>query len=212
MTATDSNTKISTEGDDEKKEKPTETNQPYYFNANPTLLKSNPVEHAQQETPGDREIQAHLQKEFGEKRRPWSDCAITWYVKKKKGGGKRNNEKGGKTKKVLFFFLIIIKTIKNKQTNEHQETFEKYQFNKITEQEWPEEKDCFEAWPVYIYGKDEQGHPVLYDEIGCSTPNQVEKAFGGDLEKLRKFRFRLMRRLGERPEQYATNREKYNKY
>jgi len=68
---------------------------------------------------------------------------------------------------------------------------------------WEPEKECLEGWPVFIYGTDFQGHPVLYDEIGCSTPARAENAFGGDTEKLRTFRFRIMTRLAQRKEKLS---------
>ena len=69
-----------------------------------------------------------------------------------------------------------------------------------------EEEDALKAWPVFIYGYDDQGHPVMYDEIGNSNPADLDKCFedseanqkAGKFEKMRKlktFRFRVLRRL-----------------
>eukprot|EP01084_Bolivina_argentea_P118145 209682_1 len=58
-----------------------------------------------------------------------------------------------------------------------------------------EEKESLKAWPVFMYGYDDQGHPVMYDEIGSSNPTDLDKTFDGKLRKLRTFRFRALRRL-----------------
>lgn len=69
-----------------------------------------------------------------------------------------------------------------------------------------EEEDALKAWPVFIYGYDDQGHPVMYDEIGNSNPTDLDTCFEdseanakqGKFEKMRKlktFRFRVLRRL-----------------
>ena len=46
-----------------------------------------------------------------------------------------------------------------------------------------------------MYGYDDQGHPVMYDEIGNSNPTQLDKCFDGKMRKLKTFRFRVLRRL-----------------
>jgi len=69
-----------------------------------------------------------------------------------------------------------------------------------------EEEDALKAWPVFMYGYDDQGHPVMYDEIGNSNPTDLDACFedneanmkAGKFEKMRKlktFRFRVLRRL-----------------
>lgn len=44
-------------------------------------------------------------------------------------------------------------------------------------------------------GWDKQGHPILYDEIGCADITAVTDAFSNDIEIVRKYRFRFHRRL-----------------
>merc|ERR1712154_4461 len=65
------------------------------------------------------------------------------------------------------------------------------------------------TWPVFIFGYDEEGHPVLYDEIGCSNPADLDKCFDGKIRKLRTFRFRVLRRL-HNTKRIQTMRYKYN--
>lgn len=35
----------------------------------------------------------------------------------------------------------------------------------------------------------------MYDEIGCSNPEDLDKCFDGQMRKLKTFRFRVLRRL-----------------
>ena len=72
-----------------------------------------------------------------------------------------------------------------------------YDFRKILEVPMPnnEEEESLKAWPVFMYGYDDQGHPVMYDEIGCSAPKDLDSCFDDKMRKLKTFRFRVLRRL-----------------
>jgi len=142
------------------------------------------VEHIQKNTPQDEVITIHLQKEFGNKLDKIPPDVITRFIR----GYAHEKDRKTTTVDRLRYYL---------------ECFEKYDFPTISDEPWPEEKDCFGAWPVYIYGTDLQGHPLLIDELGCSPMSNFENVFGGDYEKLRKFRLRLMWRLSLRKEKLA---------
>jgi len=159
----------------------TTTSQPYYYNAKPVPLEKDPIEHLQQATTADLEMTAYLEKEFGEKLNALQPDVVTRFVR-----GYAHDKERQKTTVERLRYCV--------------ECFEKNQFTKIADSPWTEEEECLAGWPVFIYGTDHQGHPLLYDEIGCSSPTQMEASFGGDLEKLRKFRLRLMRRLAVRKE------------
>jgi len=174
-------TTITNGGKEEKEEEKVKTNQPYYFNDKAVPLKESPIEHVQQVTTADQEMTNYLQKEFGEKLNTLQPDVLIRFVR----GYAHDKDRQKATTDRLRYCV---------------ECFEKYQFNKIVNESWPEEKECLKAWPVFIYGHDHQGHPILYDEIGCSSPADAEVAFGADMEKLRKFRLRLMRRLAVRKE------------
>jgi len=144
-------------------------------------LKKPPVESLQEVTAGDQAITAFLHKKFGEKLDTLQSDVVIRFVR----GYAHDKDRQAATVERLRYYL---------------ECFEKYQLSTIANESWAAEKDCLEAWPVFMYGVDHQGHPVLYDEVCCSSPSQVETAFGGDSEKLKKFRLRIMRRLAIRKE------------
>ena len=58
-----------------------------------------------------------------------------------------------------------------------------------------EEAECLKAWPVFMYGYDKEGHPVLYDQIGCSSLSELDACFDGKMHKLKTFRYRNLMRL-----------------
>ena len=75
-----------------------------------------------------------------------------------------------------------------------------FEFKTMMDEPSKEDFECLEAWPVFIYGYDKQGHPVMYDDIASSTVENVKKCFANEkgeanYTKLRKFRFRFLRRL-----------------
>jgi len=72
---------------------------------------------------------------------------------------------------------------------------EKYNFNNILNENFKEKAKCLEAWPVYMYGEDKQGHPILYDQIGNCDPSVTFKVFENDNELLKKYRFYVMKNL-----------------
>mmetsp|Transcript_43114 Transcript_43114/g.38351 ORF Transcript_43114/g.38351 Transcript_43114/m.38351 type:complete len:321 (-) Transcript_43114:47-1009(-) len=75
------------------------------------------------------------------------------------------------------------------------ERYEQYKFNTILDEPLANEEEMFQAWKLYTYGYDKQGHPVLYDEIASADIAAVNKAFKDDMELLRTYRFRFHRRL-----------------
>eukprot|EP01084_Bolivina_argentea_P129422 228584_1 len=74
---------------------------------------------------------------------------------------------------------------------------EQYDFCKLllTPMAGNEEKESLSAWPVFMYGYDKEGHPIMYDEIGCSNPSDLDACFDAKFRKLKTFRFRVLRRL-----------------
>eukprot|EP01084_Bolivina_argentea_P248873 416396_1 len=70
-----------------------------------------------------------------------------------------------------------------------------YNFPCILNEPLKNEDKMIKAWPLYTYGYDKQGHPVLYDEIGSCVISEVEKVFKNDMNVLRRYRFRFHRRL-----------------
>jgi len=74
---------------------------------------------------------------------------------------------------------------------------EQYDFQQILNSPMAqnEEEESLKAWPVFLYGYDDEGHPVMYDEIGSANPNDLDKCFDGKMRKLKTFRFRVLRRL-----------------
>jgi len=81
-----------------------------------------------------------------------------------------------------------------------------YQFDTILDEAFPAEDECVKAWPIYIYGEDKQGHLVLYDEIASCKPEEINKAFKGKPQKLKKFRYRFWKRVN------MAKRAQWNKY
>eukprot|EP01084_Bolivina_argentea_P265433 449929_1 len=72
-----------------------------------------------------------------------------------------------------------------------------------------DENESLKAWPVFIYGYDNEGHPIMYDEIGSSNPNDLDECFENKMRKLKTFRFRVLRRL-HNTKRIQTMRYKYN--
>jgi len=70
-----------------------------------------------------------------------------------------------------------------------------YDFGKICLKPMDYENKCLNAWPVYMYGYDKQGHPVMYDEIGKMKPKELDPVFDDHINELRLFRFRVLHRL-----------------
>eukprot|EP01084_Bolivina_argentea_P282631 483835_1 len=58
-----------------------------------------------------------------------------------------------------------------------------------------QEEECLKVWPIFFYGYDRAGHPIMYDEIGCSNPSDLDECFDGKTRKLQTFRFRILRRF-----------------
>eukprot|EP01084_Bolivina_argentea_P265434 449930_1 len=59
------------------------------------------------------------------------------------------------------------------------------------------EKICLNTWPLFMYGYDNEGHPIMYDE-GCNAnPTELESCFSIDdkFKKMKTFRFRFLKRL-----------------
>merc|ERR1712113_605988 len=59
------------------------------------------------------------------------------------------------------------------------------------------ENECLKVWPLFIYGYDKEGHPVMYDEVCNQPPKEIERVFAinDEFKKLKTFRFRFMKRL-----------------
>mmetsp|Transcript_23966 Transcript_23966/g.38025 ORF Transcript_23966/g.38025 Transcript_23966/m.38025 type:complete len:418 (+) Transcript_23966:31-1284(+) len=74
---------------------------------------------------------------------------------------------------------------------------DEWDFRHILDEAMPnnEEEDSLKTWPVFMYGYDKYGHPVMYDEIGNSNPADLDACFDGKIRKLKTFRFRVLRRL-----------------
>lgn len=70
-----------------------------------------------------------------------------------------------------------------------------YKFDTILDTPLANEQQMFDAWKLYTYGYDKQGHPVLYDEVASCDIKAVEKSFNNDMDLLRRYRFRFHRRL-----------------
>jgi len=58
-------------------------------------------------------------------------------------------------------------------------------------------KDELNAWPIFLYGIDRQGHVIIYDKICDVDASLLDKTFGppNDFNKLRLYRARFMRRV-----------------
>eukprot|EP00485_Elphidium_margaritaceum_P005274 CAMPEP_0202699682 /NCGR_PEP_ID=MMETSP1385-20130828/12893_1 /ASSEMBLY_ACC=CAM_ASM_000861 /TAXON_ID=933848 /ORGANISM="Elphidium margaritaceum" /LENGTH=308 /DNA_ID=CAMNT_0049356675 /DNA_START=43 /DNA_END=969 /DNA_ORIENTATION=- len=75
------------------------------------------------------------------------------------------------------------------------ERYNEFHFETILNEPMKDEQKMFEAWRLYTYGYDKQGHPVLYDEIGSADIKSIESVFHNDIALLREYRFRFHRRL-----------------
>lgn len=102
----------------------------------------------------------------------------------------------------LHRFVVGLKHLKKKRVQETDEGIgkyieyhKKYDFDNIlvNTSDTPEE---LQAWPLFIYGQDRQGHPVIYDGVGCSDPNAMDREFvTQDMDKTRLYRARFWRRI-----------------
>lgn len=72
---------------------------------------------------------------------------------------------------------------------------EDYNLDNILGAPLKNEEEYLNAWRCYVYGYDKQGHPIMYDEIASSTPEEIEKTFKDNMELIRQYRLRFLRRL-----------------
>jgi len=55
--------------------------------------------------------------------------------------------------------------------------FDDFDLANILDAELKDEQKLLEAWPIYMYGRDKQGHPVFYDELPSSDIANLFKVF-----------------------------------
>ena len=80
-----------------------------------------------------------------------------------------------------FIYGYAHETERLKETIRHLDhyldRFEEFKFETILDTKMADEDKCLKAWPVFMYGYDKYGHPVMYDEICSSTVSDVQKTF-----------------------------------
>ena len=57
------------------------------------------------------------------------------------------------------------------------------------------EKEILKIWPVFIYGQDNEGHPVFYDEIGLADKNLLMTEYNKNKKLFGMFRYKMMKKL-----------------
>lgn len=75
---------------------------------------------------------------------------------------------------------------------------EDYGFDSILDKpmENDTEQKCLKVWPVFMYGYDDEGHPVVYDEFANTNPADLDATVNElGLRVIKMFRYRFYRRL-----------------
>jgi len=92
------------------------------------------------------------------------------------------------------------------------ETRKKEKYDTLPDQKWPyefPEEEILKIWPMFIYGRDPMGHPIMYDKAGCLDLKKVQEhlvANDEQKEMLRYFYKRFLERLNRVKQQISKDK------